>query len=70
MFYRVMAILNFKEKSKADDFFHFAEMHLKDTLTINPNSPLEETSIVQSHPCYHDEQNPPPCEVDKQAESL
>ena len=69
MFYRVMAVIPFTNQDEANDFYHDCELALPKGSTINPDTPQEEKGTIILEKCYHDEQEPKPCEIIAQAET-
>jgi len=64
MLYRVRIDLAFNTEDISQAVFDKAKTVLSKAVKIARQSePTDEISFVEIHKCYHDEENPKPCEI-------
>ena len=70
MLYRVRVDLCFEAEDKPQAIFDKAESFLASTVKLIGERAVEvgESSFIEIHRCYHDEDPPKPCEVIKRIE--
>lgn len=62
MKYRLDITLIFDDLETAEKVRKMLEMFKSKAVTINRDKLNMEKSIIRLHKCYHDEENPKPCE--------
>ena len=69
MVYRIILDAFFIDIDPMNDILEEVKRRFPEAITINPGQPNEQPSYWDSHECYHDTPEGPPCKVLEHGES-